>query len=72
VSVIDMKLDLVYADTRDELARKIEIKASKGWSVASGILVIHPPNLDIQIPNFVYYVQIITKGNKPKPLPQQN
>jgi hypothetical protein len=58
---MEMKLDLVYATTREDLDNQIENRLADGWLTASEVLTVRPPNLDKEIPHFVYYVQIITR-----------
>ncbi len=58
-----VKLDLVYAETREELDAQIEKRLADGWLTASEVLTVRPPNLDKEIPHFVYYVQIITQAS---------
>ena len=54
-----MKFDLIYAETPDELNKKVEAELLKGWMKASDILTVRPPNVDKKIPHFVYFVQIV-------------
>lgn len=55
-----MKLDLIYAESREELDEKIEAKLTEGWHPVSEIVTVRPPNIDDSIPHFVYYVQVVT------------
>jgi hypothetical protein len=59
---MEVKLDLVYAATREELDRQVKTRLDDGWLTASEVLTVRPPNLDKDIPHFVYYVQIITRA----------
>ena len=58
---MEIKLDLVYATTREDLDKQVETRLADAWLTASEVLTVRPPNLDKEIPHFVYYVQIITK-----------
>lgn len=57
-----MKLELVYAESREELDKKVEGKIKEGWFPVSEIVTVRPPNLNKDIPNFVFYAQTIEKS----------
>ena len=61
-----MEFDLAYAQTRLDLQEEVQAKMKEGWARASDVLPIRPPNVDHDVPNFIYYVQVLVRIDKKK------
>ena len=60
-----MQFDIIYAGTQAKLDEQVERKLAEGWERRGDVILIQPDfsGSNIEVPQFVYYSQIVIKEN---------
>lgn len=60
-----MQFDIIYAGTGAKLDEQVGRRIAEGWERRGDVILIRPDysGSTIEAPQFVYYAQIVVKGN---------